>query len=554
MGMNIINTGITGMRAHNIWLDTIGNNIANMNTPGFKRSRPHFASLLETDALACGGGPVGAGVRVNSIDRIFSQGPLTQTSRPLDLALQGEGFFALKAGNGQEVYTRDGAFDFDKEGVLRHIGSNAAALDTSGQPITAPNNLIDPPVATTTVDIAGNFDPTQTGPVAEVLATAVPFRTNSGSPATAATNLNDLSSNVNDYTDGDTISIIGRDTDGNDLSSIFTFGSDPNLHNGTSLGAVVNFINGTGTGPGSAGDKFPGSSLALDANGNLSFTADTTGNADLQFAIEDGLTKADGSPQAGTSNFEIHGFNVAAEGADPFSFTTSIEVFDAKGLSRQLNLEFTKVQGENPGNPVWDMTASIAGAVFTDNTIQGIRFNKDGSFNAVTGLGNGDPNITFQVPNCPPVSINLNFGTSGGFSGATQFGGFNDAVAKSQNGRAVGHFQGFDFGSSGNLVVNFTNGNTQDRGQLKVVTFPNQEGLKAIGDNLFQKTPDTGEPMQGVLQSGATSVLAHYLENSNVDQAQELTSMIIAQNGFAANARSISTGQQLFDTALSLLR
>jgi len=552
--MGIMNTGITGMRAHNTWLDVIGSNIANMNTPGFKRSRPHFASLIDVDALACGGGPVGTGVRVNHIDRIFTQGPVTQTSRPLDLALQGEGFFALKASNNQEVYTRDGAFDFDKNGILRHIGSNAAVLDTSSQPITAPNDLIDPPVATTEVDIVGNFDPTQTGPVAEVLATAAPFQTNTGAPATAGTSLNDLSANVNDYTDGDTISITGRDSDGNDLSSIFTFGSDANLHNGTTLGALVGFINGTGTGPGSAGDKFPGSALALDANGNLSFTADTTGDADLQLSIEDGLTKSNGSPQAGSSNFGIHGFNVDTEGADPFSFNTAIEVFDAKGLPRQLNLEFTRVQDKNPANPVWDMTASVEGAVFTDNIVQGIRFNKDGSFNAVTGRGNGDPNVTFQIPNCPPVSINLDFGTSGGFDGATQFGGFNDAVAKTQNGLPVGHFQGFDFDNSGNLVVNFTNGNTQNRGQLKVVTFPNQEGLKAVGDNLFQKTSSTGEPMQGVLQSGSTTVLPHYLENSNVDQAQELTSMIIAQNGFAANARSISTGQQLFETALSLLR
>jgi flagellar hook protein FlgE len=554
MGMNIINTGITGMRAHNTWLDIIGNNIANMNTPGFKRSRPHFASLIEVDALSCGGGSVGTGVRVNSVDRIFTQGPVTQTSRPLDLALQGEGFFALKASNNQEVYTRDGAFDFDKTGTLRHIGSNAAVLGTNSQPITAPNNLIDPPVATTEVDIVGNFDPTQTGPVAEVLATAAPFQTKTGAPAAAGTSLNDLSANAKNYTDGDTISLTGRDADGNDLSSIFTFGNDVNLHNGTTLGTLVNFINGTGTGPGSSGDKFPGSTLALDANGNLSFTSDTTGDADLQLAFEDGLTKSDGSPQAGSSNFEIHGLNVATEGADPFSFNTAIEVFDAKGLPRQLNLEFTRVVSTNPGNPVWDMTASIAGAVFTDNVVQGIRFNKDGSFNAVTGLGNGDPNVTFQIPNCPPVTINLDFGTSGGFNGATQFGGFNDAVAKSQNGLPVGHFQGFDFDGSGNLIVNFTNGNTQNRGQLKVVTFPNQEGLKALGDNLFQKTPDTGQPMQGVLQSGATTVLQHYLENSNVDQAQELTSMIIAQNGFAANARSISTGQQLFDTALSLVR
>jgi flagellar hook protein FlgE len=87
-----------------------------------------------------------------------------------------------------------------------------------------------------------------------------------------------------------------------------------------------------------------------------------------------------------------------------------------------------------------------------------------------------------------------------------------------------------------------------------VVNFPNQEALLGATNNLFRKSADTGEPFQGALGRGGTSVMQHYLEMSNVDQTQELTDMIMAQNGFAANARSISVSQQLFDIVSSLIR
>lgn len=558
MAFSTINTAITGLRAHNSWLQVIGNNIANLNTPGFKRSRPHFSSLMETNSGAgCGAGPIGQGVRVDSVDRIFTQGPVTQTSRSLDVALQGEGFFAVENG-GRELYTRDGAFDIDRDGVLRHIGTNAAVLGANNQPLTAPMNLIDQPEATTQVAIQGNFDAAADGPTAEVLTTRAPLETVSNDPVTANTELNTLSANFNDYTTGDTLTITGTDPDGNHRSSVFVYGDEMDtsgspLQNGTTLGDLMGFINGTGIGPNSTVDKFPGANLSLSPDGNLSFASETAGDTNLALTVEDGLTKADGSPQAGQSNFQLHNLEVATDGTDPFNFNSSIEIFDANGQARQLNLTFTR-QDSDPANPLWNMSADIAGAVFSDNTVTGIRFNEDGSFGGVAGTGNGDSNISFQIPNGPSATINLDFGAPGSFDGATQFGGFNSASAKGQNGKPLGQYAGVDFDDQGSLIVNFTNGKTENRGQLKVVTFPDQEKLEGLGGNLYSKSDASGQPMQGTLQSGATSILPHYLEGSNVDQAQELTNMILAQNGFSANARAVSTAQQMFDIVSSLVR
>lgn len=532
MGFGVFETAVTALRAHNAWLSVIGDNLANMNTAGFKRSDLRFATLLGSNDNDNCGKPLPSQVKTFPV-RVFTQGPLNLTSRPLDLALQGDGFFAVKVGT-EEMYTRDGGFDFDKEGVLRHIASGGEVLDSKGNSIRAPIDMVIPAEATTRVDIAGNFEASAPVPLQEVLASQTPFSTKNGAIATAATALNDIASNTVPYQDGDTITISGRDRDGSTRSAVFVYGQG---RNGTTLGDLAGFVDGV----------FSGASAAIQ-NGALVLTADTPGAADLQLTLEDGLTKADGTPQAGSTDFAAHTMEEIVAGTDPASFSSSVEVFDAKGKARQLNLTFTKT-----GHNLWNMTADMAGATFADNQVTGIRFNENGSFSGVTGTGAGDSNITFQLPDSSPVTINLNFGQPGSFSGATQFGGYTDAGAQRQNGSPAGFFERVDFDAQGNVIVAFSNGKTRNIGQLKVVNFPNPEGLSAASSNLFRKGPESGDPVQGPLQSGSTTVVQHYLEGSNVDQAQELTNMIMAQNGYAANARSITVAQRLFDIATSLV-
>src|SRR3972149_7729087 len=113
-------SGISGLRSHQTFLDVVGNNLANLNTPGFKESRVRFADLLSqnlTSAAAGNPSQVGLGVRAAGIDKNFSQGSIIQTGNVFDLALGGEGFFVLNDGN-QDFYTRAGAFHSDADGIL----------------------------------------------------------------------------------------------------------------------------------------------------------------------------------------------------------------------------------------------------------------------------------------------------------------------------------------------------------------------------------------------------------------------------------------------------
>jgi flagellar basal-body rod protein FlgG len=113
----------SGMQAQQLNIDTVANNLSNVNTIGFKKGRAEFQELLYEQLRgpmesAPVGIQVGHGTRLSAIQRIFSGGSLTQTNTDFDLAIIGNGFFRLRRADGMEVYTRDGTFRLDGQGRL----------------------------------------------------------------------------------------------------------------------------------------------------------------------------------------------------------------------------------------------------------------------------------------------------------------------------------------------------------------------------------------------------------------------------------------------------
>jgi flagellar hook-basal body protein len=171
--------GVSGLRNHQVRMDVIGNNIANVNTVGFKASRVNFAEALsqtirgaQAPSEARGGVnamQVGLGVQVGSIDTLFTQGNLQYTGNLTDLAVQGDGF--LVVGDGlRRFYTRDGAIVMDSDGNLVHASSGLRLMgwqaDAAGEvnltaalsPLAIPVGAQIPPRATTRVVVSGNLD------------------------------------------------------------------------------------------------------------------------------------------------------------------------------------------------------------------------------------------------------------------------------------------------------------------------------------------------------------------------------------------------------------
>ena len=119
----------SGMMAQQTRTEVISNNLANVNTTGFKRSRAHFEDLLyqtvqgasivgQNDVGSLPAIQIGRGVKLASVQRLHQQGPVEPTQRPLDLAIEGEGFFQVQLPSGAVGYTRDGTFQISDEGTI----------------------------------------------------------------------------------------------------------------------------------------------------------------------------------------------------------------------------------------------------------------------------------------------------------------------------------------------------------------------------------------------------------------------------------------------------
>lgn len=179
-------SGISGLRAHQQMMDVTGNNIANVNTVGYKSSSVIFEDTL-SQSLKSASAPrganaginpaqIGLGVQVGQIKTNLSQGSAQATGSSSDVLIQGDGYFVVNKG-GQQLYTRDGAFTFDTNGTLNLEGAavqgwaaNNGVVNTGAKPgpINVQVGLTRAPTATTTATVGGNLPADTTDPVAPI--------------------------------------------------------------------------------------------------------------------------------------------------------------------------------------------------------------------------------------------------------------------------------------------------------------------------------------------------------------------------------------------------
>jgi flagellar hook protein FlgE len=170
--------GVSGLRSHQVMMDVVGNNIANVNTVGYKSSTVLFQDTLSQLVRGASGGTgeatagvnpqqVGLGVRVGATDMVFSQGASQLTGRATDVAIQGDGFFVVRQGT-EILYTRAGSFGFDQNGFLTDpsgavvqgwMGDLSGNISTNSPvgDIKLPVGQVISPVATTKVTVGGNL-------------------------------------------------------------------------------------------------------------------------------------------------------------------------------------------------------------------------------------------------------------------------------------------------------------------------------------------------------------------------------------------------------------
>lgn len=164
---NTLFTGASGLGTYSSVISVISNNIANVNTPGFKESRANFSDILSQSSGSNGNSQIGRGVRLNSVDILFNQGSFQSTSVGSDLAIDGAGFFVLREPEtGQLLYTRTGNFALDRDGNLvnsQGLIVQGFSLDTTSNALPFVenvniNNRAFPPQITSTAQINVNLN------------------------------------------------------------------------------------------------------------------------------------------------------------------------------------------------------------------------------------------------------------------------------------------------------------------------------------------------------------------------------------------------------------
>ncbi len=171
-------TAATGMNAQDVNVSVISNNLANVNTAGFKRSRAEFQDLLYQNLRLVGtlspngqqvpnGAQLGLGVKTASIGKVFIQGDFSQTQNPLDIAIQGKGFFQITQSDGTLAYTRAGSFKLDNTGQI--VTSDGLVLEPA---ITIPQDALD-----ISIDSQGGISVTQPGSPAPTIVGTIQLAT-----------------------------------------------------------------------------------------------------------------------------------------------------------------------------------------------------------------------------------------------------------------------------------------------------------------------------------------------------------------------------------------
>ena len=221
-----------------------------------------------------------------------------------------------------------------------------------------------------------------------------------------------------------------------------------------------------------------------------------------------------------------------------FNFSTATTVYDSLGQSHNMTLYFNKTAANT-----WGISTYVDGAA-TAGGVSVLTFNSNGSY---AGITNASQSATLTNGAASPLTMALDY------SQMTQFGSAFGVNTLSQDGYASGRLNGFNIGSDGIILGRYSNGQSQQLGQVALANFVNPQGLQPLGNNQFGDTPTSGAPLVGAPNSASLGVLqSAAVEDSNVDLTAELVNMITAQRVYQANAQTIKTQDQVLQTLVNL--
>jgi flagellar hook protein FlgE len=499
--------GVTGLTANASALATTSNNIANVNTVGYKDAQTMFSNLV----TANGSGDSSGGVQASSTSYVTSQGLLQSTTSPTDLAISGNGFFVTTQtptnlnATSPRLFTRAGSFTVDNSGYLK----NSSGLYLTGWLADA-NGAI-------------NTDPSN-------INLLQPINVATAGGAAGATTTAGVNANLNA---SQTISQASIDAAGVSYAALVAgggtipAGADPNAV------AVATAIGGGGAAPTDAYD--PTSATTSMAAYNA-----TTGTG----------TKPD--------------FSVTIPVADSQGGQRSMEI-DFLKSDTAPNQWYTEARIV-PASDVTTGSGLIGGQISTGL----VSFTPDGRLDPTnTTLFGGNSSITIGASNAAaPTGTNVNWASNlgingqtialnlaGGAGGLTQYNSQSVVQSVQTNGTAFGNLTSINISNAGDVTANFDNGVTRVIAQVALATFPNPDGLTSVSGSAYTVSLASGtynlkEPGSG----GAGKLSSSTLEASTVDLSTEFSNLITTQQAYSASSKIITTADQMMQDLINIIR
>lgn len=588
--------GVSGLASNSAALAAISQNIANVNTVGYKRTQGEFQTLVNSQSKA-GGGYSAGGVSLSARSFISQEGQLQRTTESTDLALDGQGFFVVTdkaegvAPTDTRLFTRAGAFRVDNLGYLK----NSAGLYLQGWPVDSNGEISTDPSDLSRLrsinigSVGGTAEPT----------TRVQINANLRSTQEAS-----AAGSAASHTEEDTLGVERT------VSVKYEPIRDPLVAGGYIPNQyTITVKSGTQTATGIAEfNPATGALVSLAMNPANNGTVAPVGGpppTQLTFTPATGTAFTMNLADIGlATNVEVSGkydpklnsmAMYDAEDDNPVGikpdFKMNIPVSDSKGGQRNLEIRFLKSDEPN----IWyaEVVAVPAGDVVTggaygDGQIKTgkIAFTPSGRLDvetmqnwpAGTGLFDDPTQATLSFEESDPSevidplvpgdnyrvkwadglgiaaqTVTLDLNTSAG--GLSQLNTASVVQSTVTNGTAFGNLSEITIDDQGFVTAIFDNGVMRRIAQVAVATFPSPDSLREVSGNAYSVSLQSGTfNLKAAGTGGAGFIAAQQLEASTVDLSQEFTSLITTQRAYSASSKIITTADEMLAELINIKR
>lgn len=602
-------SGVTGLKTHQLEMDVIGNNIANVNTTAYKSQATGFNDILYQTVKegsvagqtkgSTNASQVGLGAKVSSIyTNISTQGSAITTNDAFDLMITGPSFFLIgnesngavnqidattrsyKVNRVSNGYSRDGSFEIDSWGYLVTKNAGYYVLGAEGnEDIPATKEGTKPIQVMNVVEEYNVRENKWEKRVSDTIA---------GEATTAAYLKGNIDREDDSLEEGQTVMLDVFGADGNTYTLKFKI-TDAGDDSDNTYKARIDTI--------------------LDKDGKAIENTSAEKEVTLIYSLSDGTLENIVSGQ--DYSFYSTGQEMDGQGrvtATNFAYESTVRYLEEKatvtgtdGESYQINFSMkridsvddnndyvfsvdsvTKLSGDGSGKTyaISDLNAKLDFDVASGNlvTVNGeartsfsFSFaetdlpigNLNFDFSKARKLSDDDGSFTFEFDGEAEEKLGeiLNVDFEHITNYANSIGGHKSAIFAykgTENGLLKGYprgeLNGISFGTDGSIYASYSNGQTIKKGQIAVAEFANATGLEKIGENLYMDSLNTGVAVVQDITKNGGYMNSGVLEGSNVDLAKEFTDMITTQRGFQANSKVITTSDEMLQLLRDLKR